>query len=661
MKSTLFLTAAILCGLATGAERPDLIEQAKRGELPEAKASWWGFSEEDATEALQAAIGSGVKRLVVDDVGKPWIVRPVFLESNQTVVFEKGVVVEAKKGEFKGTGDSLFSIILKENVELVGDGATLRMHRADYDDPKLYKKAEWRHTLSIRSSKNVTVTGLTLALSGGDGIYLGVSKAGVTNENILIRDVLCDRHYRQGISVISARNLLIENTVMKDTAGTAPAAGIDFEPNHPSEEIVNCVMRNCVAENNHGAGYVFYLPNLHRDSAPISVRLENCVSRSGNRTDFAFITGNDADKTVGGKIEVVDCRFEGAKGTSISIARKPADGAAVRFENCVVDSPAAEEPAVRPVVVRSQAGNRRTVGGVDFGTLRIVDPVERPVFGYEDWIGGMGVASLSGTFLVERGGKTETIALTKEWLSKEFPPRTYKQVPPLDLAGKTLVPAVAASDLPVSAADYFVRKKGAFVLFAKAGETVTLRVKFAQVGKYGDKPLKITAVAPSGTRVALGSVPFQETAELSFAAPETGLYRLPLSCGQNRMAVTGLSHPVAVSSEEGAIPLIGLAGDLYFLVPAGTAQVGLFLYGQGAGEAIKATVFDADGKLVWEKDNITLPEMCAPDLPAPARDQIWRLRLSKPTGTTYEDNYVDLRGIPPFLARDPRALLTVGK
>lgn len=662
MKQSLtVLLAATLFSLAAAAERPDLIAQAKRGEIPEAKASWWGFDAADSTDALQTAIKSGVKRLVVDNVGKPWIVRPIFLESNLTVVFEKGVVVEAKKGEFKGSNDSLFTSAIKHDIELIGDGTILRMHRADYDNPKLYKKAEWRHVLSIRSAKNVTVSGLTLALSGGDGIYLGVSKRGVTNENIVIKDVICDRNYRQGISVITARNLLIENVVMKDTGGTPPAAGIDFEPNHPSEQVVNCVMRNCVAENNHGVGYVFYLPNLHTDSAPVSVRLENCISRNGNRSDFVFITGNDKDKTVGGKVEVVDCRFEGSKGTSVSIDRKPADGAAVVFENCVVDSPALAQPGIAPIVVRSQAGNRRSVGGVDFGNMTVIDPVERPVFGYEDWIGGTGVESLKGTFLIKRGGKEETIVLTKAWLSKAFPPRSYKQVPPLDLTGKTLVPAMRVPNVPVARNDYYLRKAGTYAVYAKQGETVALRVKHTQVGKYGGKPLKVVAIAPSGKKVNAGAVPFQAAGEVSFVASETGVYRLPLKCGANRMAITGVSHPVVVSSENSAIGFIGAAGDLYFLVPAGTKEFGVFIYGQGAGEAIKATVFDPTGKQVWEKDNITLPEMCAPEQAPPAEDQVWRLRLTKPSGTTYEDNFVDLRGIPPFLARDPRALLTISK
>jgi len=167
--------------------RPDLVEEVTAGELKEAKASWWGFDPEDATEMLQAAVRSGVPILIVDSVGKPWIVRPVHLESNQAISFEEGVVVEAKRGEFKRKNDCLLSISQKENVVLRGRGATLRMHRSDYDDPQRYERAEWRHILAIRSSKDVEVHGLTLALSGGDGIYLGVSRRGVPNENIVIR------------------------------------------------------------------------------------------------------------------------------------------------------------------------------------------------------------------------------------------------------------------------------------------------------------------------------------------------------------------------------------------------------------------------------------------------------------------------------------------
>ena len=70
------------------------------GKIKEAKASWWGFDPEDATQSLQAAINSGVPKLTVDDVGQPWIVTPITLVSDQEILFEEGVEVgEEVEGE----------------------------------------------------------------------------------------------------------------------------------------------------------------------------------------------------------------------------------------------------------------------------------------------------------------------------------------------------------------------------------------------------------------------------------------------------------------------------------------------------------------------------------------------------------------------------------
>ena len=141
-----------IMALATGvwAAAPEQVARVAAGELNEARASWWGFDKEDSTRFLQAAIGSRVPRLIVDNPGSPWITDKLTLRSDQEIVFEKGVEVLAKKGAFRGKGDSLFTLVCLTNVTLRGYGATLRMRRADYDAPP-YEKAEWRHVLDIKS------------------------------------------------------------------------------------------------------------------------------------------------------------------------------------------------------------------------------------------------------------------------------------------------------------------------------------------------------------------------------------------------------------------------------------------------------------------------------------------------------------------------------
>ena len=72
-----------------------------KSDIDYAVASWWGFNKDNATDCLQKAIDSGVKMLYVPDMGSPWYIEPVFLESNQEIIFESGCIIKAKEGAFQ--------------------------------------------------------------------------------------------------------------------------------------------------------------------------------------------------------------------------------------------------------------------------------------------------------------------------------------------------------------------------------------------------------------------------------------------------------------------------------------------------------------------------------------------------------------------------------
>ena len=46
---------------------------------------------------------------MVPNVGRDWIVRPIQLAGRQELVLEPGVVIAAKRGEYRGGGDTVFS------------------------------------------------------------------------------------------------------------------------------------------------------------------------------------------------------------------------------------------------------------------------------------------------------------------------------------------------------------------------------------------------------------------------------------------------------------------------------------------------------------------------------------------------------------------------
>jgi len=382
---------------------PDKVAAVAQGAKEVANAGWWGFNEPDSTAAIQGAIDSGAKKVIVPFVGKPWIVTPLTLRSDLELFLEPGVLLLAKRGEFQGGGDSLLAANDAENLIIRGYGATLRMWKEDYQNPP-YSKAEWRMGIRLMGCKNVLIEGVRVESSGGDGIYVDGGGVRRWGEDITVRDVVSDDHHRQGMSVISAQNLLVENCVFSNTGGTPPEAGIDFEPDSADQRFVNCVVRNSVFENNAGHQILVYLKPMDIYSEQVSIRFENCVSRMG-KPGMTLADFNDMEQTgwagmsVGtcndngpkGTIEFVDCKTENTGKEGVKVYDVSANSVDVRFIRCTWANPWVSTfrdyggPRV-PVLIHARRPTLvgRT-GGVYFEDCEVYDWTYRPaVMFYED-------------------------------------------------------------------------------------------------------------------------------------------------------------------------------------------------------------------------------------------------------------------------------------
>ncbi len=383
-----------------------------------ANAIWWGFDASDATEAVQSAIDSGAPRVVIPFVGAPWVLKPIHLRGNLDLVLEPGVVVLAKPGEFRGGGDSLFSAVEQTNITLRGNGAVLRMRKSDYQNPP-YTKAEWRMGLSFAGCRDVVVEGLRIESSGGDGIYIGSTARVRWCENVTVRNCACYNHHRQGISIISAVNLLVENCTFSGTDGTVPEAGIDLEPDVASERLVRCVFRNCVVSDNTGNGILVYLKPLDRSSEPVSIRFEDCHVRMGppaatpgslgdlgDRGWSGIAVGEISDEGPGGLVEFIRCTSENTGREAVRLMNKSARGAHVRFVDCWWKSTWLARHRDyggprSPVLIRSSAPDRcRVSGGMEWVDCRLDDTVDAPVVRFEDDDGRGTLADVSGRIQV---------------------------------------------------------------------------------------------------------------------------------------------------------------------------------------------------------------------------------------------------------------------
>lgn len=373
-------------------KNPQAVAEVLGGTREVANAAWWGFDQKDSTRFLQAAINSRAKKVVVSNMGHDWVITPITLASDQEIFFEPGVVVTAKKGAFHGTHDSLFKAMDTKNITIGGYGATLRMQKQDYMSEQ-YKKAEWRSGIYLDSCINVNIYGLTIRDTGGDGVYLGSTGKGY-GSNVTVKDIVFDNNYRQGISVISAENLLIENCVLKNTSGTGPAAGIDLEPDNPADRLVNVVVRNCVAENNQGPGFAVGTTKLSSESKDLSILFENCYIKSsahmqGQHGRGIEVSGPNDDGPQG-SIEFRNCHTENTQVFGVRLFDLSASNAKIRFANCtlknVANGPWPEwygEVSRVPIILWCRGRWSTQPGGVEFVDCVVEDDQDRPFIAYE--------------------------------------------------------------------------------------------------------------------------------------------------------------------------------------------------------------------------------------------------------------------------------------
>jgi hypothetical protein len=630
------------------------IADVEVGRVETARASWWGFDPADATQSMQAAMDCRAKRIVVEDMGQPWIVTTIQLPSAKEIVFESGVVVEAKRGAFRGKGDCLFEARGSKNLTVRGTGVTFRMHKSDYHEPP-YELAEWRHALSIRGCENVVIEGLTLLDSGGDGIYLGVGSAGATNRNVTIRNVVCDGNNRQGISVITAESLLIEDCVFRNTQGTAPQSGIDFEPNHSEERLVDCVLRNCHSENNSGHAYHIYLGHMNEQSTPVSIRLQNCTSKGCHRySTYVGVANRHSERTVRGTIEYVGCRFEADAGAGVYIRGNEADGCRVRLERCEIIRRDEEVTGLAPITIEAPRRLDLDVGNIEISDCIIRDMLIRqplalvasPVTGLRNLTGSLTVESPTGEHFY-----TLEAAQLDEW----FPAQgLVAQIPRMAFEWNETELAVTEVSAGDKGTTFRLRGEAALLVWGEADRSIELVARVEPVGHHTPSVGVMNLTTPDGQTTKL--TPKVEDKQLVYRLTprKTGPHRLHWQ-GDSKTTIRLVqwSAPAAILGGPLGMNLIRPAGTLYFPIPAGVKRFALQIEGQGTAETVKAVVRDASGHVADQEDNIAAPHVFVLERDKVTLAEIWSVTFDRASEGVLEDVSIQTLGVPPIFGATP--------
>lgn len=123
-------------------------------------------------------------------------------------------------------------------------------------DEHLGTGGEWGTGLRINGSSHINVYDVNIKDMWGDGIYVGNYRA-IESDDILIESGYIDNVRRNGISIISAKNLTINNILISNTNGVNPASGIVIEPNSQEEVLENIYLNNITTINIDKEGIVF--------------------------------------------------------------------------------------------------------------------------------------------------------------------------------------------------------------------------------------------------------------------------------------------------------------------------------------------------------------------------------------------------------------------
>jgi hypothetical protein len=241
----------------------------------------------DDTSVIQWALLVTAQRhqaLEIPASAQPYNVRPLFLPNNANVIVDANVTIQATAGYSEK--DRLLNIIDVNNVTITGTpgNSVFRMLKSEYTS------SEYRHCLEIAGSNNITISGIACNDSGGDGLYIGGGAQGYSS-NVAVSNSSFNNNRRQGFSLISGTHVKISNCQFTNTNGTAPAAGIDVEPNLATDRLEDILIENSSSAGNAGNGLMFSLANLNYTSQPISITVTDYTSEKNEGSGFYAVNG----------------------------------------------------------------------------------------------------------------------------------------------------------------------------------------------------------------------------------------------------------------------------------------------------------------------------------------------------------------------------------
>lgn len=623
----------------------------------EVKVSSFGFDPEDATAIIQKAIDSGAERVILDQVGKPWITQPLFLRSKLDFVFEPGVRLLAKPGAFQNKRDCLLNLHGCRDVNIIGaEGAEIAMRKPDYQNPERYELGEWRYGIRAYGVKNLVIRDLAIKASGGDGICVTglarperdqihpadepyrqeiMAESLLCARHVLIENCLVDDNHRQAITVAGVRDIVIRNCILSNTKGTPPQAGIDFEPDGIDTYCVNALVEKTTFHNNTGSAIDIFVGSRHE---PLSITIRDC-DFTCPATAISAIGRQDSK---GGIVNLENLRIQMTGDRPFLLLRNRwAKDVAYHLKDITVTAEKTFQKT--PIFIAIDNAWKTEFGDVSFQNVAIN--------GYADQVPLMGMKVLaSPSELVNMTG-------TVTYNGRPVDMAQFIQSPDFKIS-RFQAPQYRVETFAAPAGERFattfppLRYQSELLIYGEAGENIGFSLRYNWVSRrmktYRDK-LRLSG--PAGHALELGDFVFNPqdksidpnnvSKRFTAVLPATGCYRLPLDPGFGgyilepdeslRWAFIG-----GVKNEYNTL-LRPTSKDItgYFEVPAGVRDFAIEFSGGTGAKAMPAVIRDDQGQTALEttlREETAVLKFSRPDASASV---VWSFTVSRPFAGLY--------------------------
>ncbi len=185
-------------------------------------------------------------------------------------------------------------------------------------DMHLGEKGEWGMGISINGSSDIAIYNIDIKNTWGDGIYIS-SQEDKQSNNIIVKDGHIDNVRRNGISIISGKNITIDNLLISNTNGTRPGSGIDIEPDHRTDILENIILKKIKTFNNQNEGILLVLTRIGSSdfNKEVSITIKDHID-DGSNYAMRFGSGfRKNDKPLAGEIKIENSKWSNFRNEGI--------------------------------------------------------------------------------------------------------------------------------------------------------------------------------------------------------------------------------------------------------------------------------------------------------------------------------------------------------